>query len=234
MADVQPERGTVPLAYALIEAMMRDKARSLVDRIWTWVARNTYGRRPGKKEPRRKVCVFTWTKIAEAINADRGEVSRVGRWMVETNRLHITPDGKIGIQKDFDQWLSSGKGGKRPQGNPHGGNAHPKRGDVPRSAVGDSHATSNAREILAVKNPNRGVLPDRPPTNGEGTLPNGLTDNVVNRINFGHPAFDPAKLPEWNRINFEVQRRWLIDWDENCDIRVQKLIVKNYAGENGP
>ena len=99
------EHGTTPIAYDLLEAMMRDSMRTLAERIWTWVLRNTYGRRVHGKGPRRKTCAFTWRKIAEQIKADRSDTSRAGRALLASKRLLLDARGHVGIQKDPDKWL---------------------------------------------------------------------------------------------------------------------------------
>lgn len=43
-------------------------------------------------------------------------------------------------------------------------------------------------------------------------LPNGLEDTVRNRVDFGNLSYDPATHPDWERMNFDVQRDWRREW----------------------
>lgn len=208
MANIQPENGTLPIAYALAEAFYKDRGSGLVNRITWWVLRNTYGRRPGKQQPRRKTCNFNWTKIADDIGAARPKVSVVGRWLLDTKRLMIDNSGRIGIQKDPDLWITRVPNGDTPKGTYQMGTRTVPTWGHP--TVPKRYASPNAREILAV-NPNRGVLPATPPQ-----LPNGQLDTVMNRVALGNLKYDPADLPEWNRMDYKVRDDKRGNWNENC------------------
>ena len=142
MADIQPEHGTAPIAYELLEAFMRDRFHSLVSRITYWVLRNTYGRRTSKGGERRKTCAYSWRAIALAVDADRSDVSRTGRALLASGRLLLDSRGHIGIQKDTEKWAEVDHIRYRGVGKAHGQKptrprhkAHAPRGLYPRILV---------------------------------------------------------------------------------------------------
>lgn len=104
MASPQKERGFAPIANELLEAMAKYPTMGLSARITLWVARNTYGRREAGQDRNQKTCAFTWTQIADSIETTRQHVSRAGNDLVKKRVLLIDREGKIGLQKDYDNW----------------------------------------------------------------------------------------------------------------------------------
>lgn len=214
MADVQPENGTAPIAYALLEALSRDRKMGLHARVTVWVLRNTYGRRVHGQGPRRKTCAFSWQKIAEQIGYEdhRSRISRVGRELIATGRLFVDARGHIGIQKDYEKW-AEGPGPVTP------------RAKVARASLGQRKVASGpvtgplrvaykerAREVVAVQS--EPVSLTRAPSSGPGAgkLPGGMIDTMRARADLGHADFPPDAHPGWAREDFRRREEYMAEW----------------------
>ncbi len=100
MANPQKEHGFAPIANTILEAVYSSSFSSTELPIILWVWRNVYGYKG------RYVVQFTWTKIAAAILSDKSHVRKVGLKLVADKVLFIGSDGRIGFQKDYDEWVS--------------------------------------------------------------------------------------------------------------------------------
>lgn len=212
MADVQPEHGTAPIAYALLSALSRDGRMRTPAQIIFWVLRNTYGRRAqGKGTPRRKTCAYTWTKIADQIGQtkNRSRVSRAGRDLIESGRLYLDARGYIGIQKDWEKWAEG-----------PGSNWHSDRAGLTRVKLAQSPGQTGtpagsiqhayvgcAREVLTVKS--YPLILD----GQKNSIAKDSNDTPTARAERGDPAKPPHELPEFSRLSFKVQNRLIEQWE---------------------
>lgn len=221
MADVQPENGTAPIAYAILEAFSRDPAVSISGRVMIWVLRNTYGRRAQNRGLRRKTCFYSWVKIADEIGASRSDVSRAGRRLLSTKRLVLDARGHIGLQKDYDEWAPWGERAQMPRGKCHGGkNAHERAQMRTLTVRKQQPYKGRAREVLSVQSEPERVLPaPARPANGPSLLPNGRADTLRSRAELGHPQFPPDEHPDWPRADFKRRSEHQDDWDRAQQVR---------------
>lgn len=226
MANVQPEHGTAPVAYAILDALSRDGKMRMPAQIMLWVMRNTWGRRThGPGGQRRKTCSFTWTKIADHIGADhsRSRVSRVGRELIESGRLYVDARGHIGIQKDYEKWVE-GPGAEVPR---QGGRSAPGQistpggAEVPRQGgqIGTS-IRERAREVLTAQSKPISL------SGANQTLPNGKNDTPTARADAGLADFPPMDHPEYSRLSFKVQDRLAERWESSIAEERKKVACR--------
>lgn len=215
MANVQPEHGTAPIAYELLEALYKDNARALADRIILWVLRNTYGRRHHKTKERRKTCSFTWRVIAKEIEADASDVGRAGRSLLASNRLLLDARGHIGIQKNPEKWLPWNpvriRKGRKPLAKSPEQKAPTQKGLSPLPRRGFLHHSPNARAVLSGESE-----PGSPSRAPAPSLPNGLPDTSRNRVELASWTHPPDAASDYARLNFDKQREHDQEWEANC------------------
>ena len=211
MADVQPEHGTAPIAYAMLAALSRDGKMRTPAQIIFWVLRNTYGRRTqGKGSSRRKTCAYTWTKIADQIGQakNRSRVSRAGRDLIESGRLYLDAQGHIGIQKDWEKW-AEGPGSiwhsdcatltrVNPAQSP--GQSGTPAGSIQHAYVGCAREVLTEQSYPLIGGPEKNVVVNVP------------TDTATARAALGDPAKPPHELPEFLRLSFKLQNDLMEQW----------------------
>ena len=188
--------------------------------------------------------------ISRDTGLDRSATRRAFNKLKANQVLRETRHEYIGFNTNINQWptlrgrefpMGFNPGGRLPLGRtaqgsnttipPGSTSTTPPGGGLPRGYGGirtktGSTRTSNARAKCEADVGERaeggdaGASPRTP--SPQGILPNGKADNIRNRIELGHPGFDPAMLPEWDRLNFDLQREWRSNWDDNCNDTYEK------------
>ncbi len=101
MASPQIENGHVKIASELIEALARVNLRPYEWRVLLFVVRKTYGWK-------KKLDYISVSQIAQGTGLHKQHTSRARLTLLE-KRLLIEDGGKIGLNKDYDQWQITGR-----------------------------------------------------------------------------------------------------------------------------